>query len=1409
MFPVNIETDKGPVTLRALLDSGAELNLISQRVVDTWGLAPYELKERRKAYALGDHKLTLYAPHLITMTAKDRFDNPRTCHDLFWGASFEGFDLLLGYPWLRTANPIPLWGRGEFAWGSEEQESSNARVVVVSAEDFVRHLSKGETAYVMQPTSHLKPHDATSPHLGGDSPEPRNEPVRAAFTVGDKPSGDRDPESYSPLEKWQRWQQRRKYEDMQRAVDHFKKTCEPYPELHWLPDAYGPALIASVAADAEPQLPKQYASYADVFADPWALEAPTDTQAFHAIDIEEGKDPPVMPIYPLAQSELKALREYLDKALERGWIRESKSPAGAPILFVPKKDGSLRLCVDYRGLNKVTIKNRHPLPLIGELLDRLSQAKIFTKLDLRDAYHRIRIKEGDEWKTAFRTRYGHYEYLVMPFGLANAPATFQNYIHKALGALVDDICVVYLDDILIYSENEEQHAEHVRRVLERLRQWGLYAKLSKCEFHTRYVEFLGFVVTSSGVVMDPERVRAIREWPTPTCFRDIQVFLGFANFYRRFIHNFSGIARPLNELLQGSGANESRQQKKQRKKEGSPTKPWEWTAEVAASFHQLRDAFLHAPVLRHFDPSLPITVITDASDAAYAGILLQPREQPKDDSQKHWQPVAYHSRGFHDAAIRYDTHDKELMAIFECFVHWRHYLEGSTTPVRVLSDHNNLRYFMTTKVLNSRQARWAERLAAFDFVIEHKPGVSNPADGLSRRPDYFAGFKDGAKREQLQTLLPTLQNKLRFLSEASVATPDGDVLPSTTGTGAEISPLSPRPRRAGQLSGSGVAPYPALNTGDGHRVDTSPQHSQPPDIRATTTPCPALSPGDGYRGGISPQHLYPRLLVCRITKDEEAWKEGQPKPLQEFLQVVQRNDSWVQDLLQQSATGDPNLTQQGYAVDSEGLLRRWGRVVVPNCEPLRQELLRIYHDDPMGGHSGPSRTIALLKRKYYWPGMGAYVKKYVDECDGCQRNKPKRHKPYGLLAPLPVPTRPWADYSMDFIVKLPPSPDANGKQCDAILVIVDRFSKFVMYFPCSEEMDAQQLAELWYNQIVCVYGTPSSIVSDRGALFTSTYWSTFWYLLKVQRKLSTSFHPQTDGQTERQNQEIEAYLRMYVNWEQSDWATRLVEAAMAHNCRPHASTKMAPRELALGSPPTLPDGVREEPPPGVGSDPNRDAARQWIEGRAKAIKETTSLLELAQTLQAKYYNRQHVDKHFKVGDSVLLSSRNLKTKRPHKKLDAKYLGPFEVLEKIGQQAYKLKLPPGMSRLHDTFNVALLEPYRSRPGYEPGPVPEVEVDMEGEPTDDGRQWGIEAILAFNHRNQKYRVKWTGGSNDHTGWLSEDELAHAPALLQQFWDEQLPSRRVLRPTAESSAQPSATPEPAKRGRGRPRGSKNRKA
>ena len=282
-----------------------------------------------------------------------------------------------------------------------------------------------------------------------------------------------------------------------------------------------------------------------------ATHFPDSAKVEHSIVVEEGKDVPYGPIYRLSAVELKALRDYLDSSLSKGWIQSSESPAGAPILFTPKKDGSLRLCVDYRGLNKVTVKNRYPLPLISEILDRLSGARVYTKLDLRDAYHRIPIRKGDEWKTAFRTRYGHFEYLVMPFGLTNAPATFQSYVNKALKGLLDITCVAYMDDIVIFSEDPAEHETHVKEVLARLREYGLFIKLSKCEFSVDSISFLGYIIGITGVSMDQSRVSTVLDWPVPKSYHDIQVFIGFTNFYRRFIRNYSGIACPITNLLKG------------------------------------------------------------------------------------------------------------------------------------------------------------------------------------------------------------------------------------------------------------------------------------------------------------------------------------------------------------------------------------------------------------------------------------------------------------------------------------------------------------------------------------------------------------------------------------------------------------------------------------------------------------------------------------------------------------------------------------------------------------------------------------------------------------------------------------------------------------------------------------------
>ena len=281
-----------------------------------------------------------------------------------------------------------------------------------------------------------------------------------------------------------------------------------------------------------PAVLKLYCDLEGIFSEEKANELPVSSPYNHEIKLKGDCQPPYGLIYPLSTPELHVLREYLHDNLAKGFIQHSTLSAGTLILFVKKKDGSLQLCIDYHGLNLLTKKNWYPLPLISEALDWLSGAKIYTKLDIWVAYNQVRMKEGDKWKTAFRTWYGHYEYCVMPFGLANVPATFQGFINYALWDLLDICCIAYLDDILIYSDDDAEHMEHVWAILKHLQEHGLYVKLEKCKFHMWCVGFVGYVVTLNGVLMEEDHVSTIHDWPKPQTHYKVQVFLGFANFYQ-------------------------------------------------------------------------------------------------------------------------------------------------------------------------------------------------------------------------------------------------------------------------------------------------------------------------------------------------------------------------------------------------------------------------------------------------------------------------------------------------------------------------------------------------------------------------------------------------------------------------------------------------------------------------------------------------------------------------------------------------------------------------------------------------------------------------------------------------------------------------------------------------------------
>ncbi|CAJ0931673.1 unnamed protein product [Ranitomeya imitator] len=404
------------------------------------------------------------------------------------------------------------------------------------------------------------------------------------------------------------------------------------------------------------------------------------------------------------------MRSYVKESLEKGHIRPSSSPLGAGFFFVAKKDGSLRPCIDYRLLNKITVKFQYPLPLLSDLFARIKGVSWFTKIDLRGVYNLVRIKRGDEWKTAFNTPEGHFEYLVMPFGLANAPSVFQSFMHDIFREYLDKFLIVYLDDILIFSDDWESHVKQVRTVFQVLRANSLFVKGSKCLFGVQKVSFLGFIFSPSTIEMDPVKVQAIHNWTQPTSLKSMQKFLGFANFYRRFICNFSRIAKPLTDLT----------------KKGADLV--NWSSAAVEAFQELKRHFSSAPVLCQPDVSLPFQVEVDASEIGAGAVLSQ-----RSSDCSVMKPCAFFSRKFSPAERNYDVGNRELLAMKWAFEEWRHWLEGAKHRVVVLTDHKNLTYLESAKRLNPRQARWSLFFARFDFVISYLPGSKNvKADALSR-----------------------------------------------------------------------------------------------------------------------------------------------------------------------------------------------------------------------------------------------------------------------------------------------------------------------------------------------------------------------------------------------------------------------------------------------------------------------------------------------------------------------------------------------------------------------------------------------------------------------------------------------------------------------------------------------------
>ena len=447
--------------------------------------------------------------------------------------------------------------------------------------------------------------------------------------------------------------------------------------------------------------------YPDVFPEDLPVLDDENTpprEADVSIPLVEGARPVARPMFRYSPLERQEMERQIRDLLSKGLIEPSRSPFASPILFVRKKDGSLRMCIDYRGLNKITVKNKYPLPRIDDLLDHLQGARVFSSLDLMSGYHQLRIDPEDVPKTAFRSPMGLYQYKVLPFGLANAPAIFQSAMNRVFSDYMFKFVVVYLDDILVFSRNQEEHQEHLRLICARLREHQLYLKKSKCELYKKEVTFLGHVVSEEGVKVDPRKTAVVRDWPKPKDVPQLRSFLGLANYFRKFIKAYAQMTSALTSLF---------------KKD----KPWQWTGAQQQAFDAVKEALLNPPVLAFPDFSKPFEVISDASGDGLGAVLVQ-----------EGRPIAFESRKYLPAERNYPVIEQELLGVVHALKIWRCYLEGSKFVV--VTDHKPNTFLGTQPHLSRRQVGWSEYLQQFDFTWEYRPGRINVADHLSRHPGF-------------------------------------------------------------------------------------------------------------------------------------------------------------------------------------------------------------------------------------------------------------------------------------------------------------------------------------------------------------------------------------------------------------------------------------------------------------------------------------------------------------------------------------------------------------------------------------------------------------------------------------------------------------------------------------------------
>jgi len=962
------------------------------------------------------------------------------------------------------------------------------------------------------------------------------------------------------------------------------------------------------------------------------------------IPLQPDARPSVRPMYRYSPIEQEVMQAEIKAQLEKGYIVGSSAPYGANVLFVKKpRSDKLRMCVDWRVLNSMTIKNKYPIPRIDDMLDRFAGKTIFSTLDLREAYHQIKLQPSDMPKTTFRTPFGSYMYTTLAMGLTNSPSAFQSIMNRIFATFVRaGWCTVYLDDICIASKSEEEHVQHIQDVLKLLEKEKLTVNIEKCQLFKPELLYVGHIISADGVRADPTKVDALTKHPAPVDVSGVRSFLGTTNYFRKYIKDYAQIAAPLTNLTKSSVQ-------------------FQWDTKQQTAFQALKQAISEAPILRLPDwtSTEPFEIHCDASLAGIGGILMQGG-----------RPIAFESRKLSGPELNYSVSDLEMLSVKHHVELWRCYIEGR--QVHIFTDHKPNTTFSTNPLVTRRQARWTDALQGFDITFHYQQGKFQIADSLSRHPVHPAAIVAGVRTKYMRC-----------------------------------------------------------------------------------------------------RH------ICSIQTTKS---------------VSAKNPTFI-DQMKSGYSDDPyfqDIVNVEKLEKTDDIFYFENTIVVPNSNNLRTQVIKQYHSPPGAGHPGRDKVRYLVKKDFWWPNMDNDIAEFVKKCDSCQRNKKGQTSRQGLLQPLQLPSTPWESISMDFVVSLP----ETNTGFDQIIVFVDRLTKMVHLVPSYMTDTAVDIAHLYVANIVRLHGLSMQIVSDRDAKFTSKFWKTVMQDLGVDQAMSSAFHPQTDGNTERVNRVMEDMLRHYVKSDQTDWDKQLPMVEFAINNSKQESIQTTPFLLNSGINPHLPmnllirkHGLKRVNNKGPGGNTFQwhqsvtpgsgdlviPSAKEFVNRMHYALEEAKACLRAAQQRQKAYADMKRIDINFDVNDSVLLSTKNITLKMiGTEKFLPKFIGPFLVSRKINAVAYELRLPPSM-RIHNVFHVSLLKLYYPDGSVQPPPPPVLTTDLLNYEVEQILQHRVRDTVSFHKESNSRRVsyrneylcKWLNYGYEYNTWEPERVMVRHPEALREYW------------------------------------------